>query len=573
MVDALAARPFGRSPAWRWSAVGDGLLLYGAVTLALLPVGYLLITSFNIAPFGAPYHFGLANWWQVATSPSSYRTTFMTFLLASRVVVAFFIALAISWAIVRVRIAGRRFVEVSLWFAFFLPMAPVAMAWIALLHKDYGLINQAIATLPFMPRHVFSIHSVGGIMWVYLTVGTVPFLTIIFTPVFRQMDAAFEEAARVHGASGRQTFLRVTLPMLLPALLVGFIGMYIRSLESFEVEQLVGTPARIFVFATTIYDLLRHDPPMVGQAMALGTFFLAIALLLAGAQAVYARRHPAVVTVRAQNFRTAIAGGRFLRPAASIAVIAFVLIAIYLPVGMILAGSCNRIFGFFRMAEPWTLEHWRAVLIDDRFAHALRNSLLFGVGIGALVLPVYLRLGWILARGTVGGGAVAGLLLWLPWAVPGFALGLALLDTLLRIDFLAMFYGTAFPIAFAFLIKEMPIGVHLLKVAVEQNGRDLEEAARISGAKSGQAFARITLPLLSPTVIGVFVIVFAAVIKEVSTIVLIASPGTETLSLLMFDYATNGRSESAAVIGVIFAAVSMALAIAVHRRLVPTFSR
>lgn len=550
---------------------GDTVLLWAALALALVPVVYLVFSSFNVADIGQPYVFGLDNWSAAASSSGTGRAIANTLLLSTRVIFAFVAALAISWAIVRLEIPGRRFVQVSLWVAFFLPSVPVAMAWILLLHKDYGLVNLALQYVPFLPKHIFSIHSFGGIMWVYATIATTPFLAIVFTPVFRQMDAAFEEVARVNGANRLQTFARIVLPTLFPALLVGLLATFIRSLESFEVEQLVGAPARIFVFTTRIYDLTREVPPLYNQAMTLGTLFLAVALALAALQGLYMARHPTSVTVRGRSARAAISSRRSVRIAGSAIAIGFVIIAIYLPLGVLLVGSFTKVFGFFGMRDPWTPAHWLAVLTDTRFLGAVRTSFVFGLCVAIVAVPLYLRLAFIIARSAGSRqGAIASALIWLPWAVPGFVFGLSVLDILLRVDFLAPLYGTAAPIVFAMLIKEMPIGVQLLRVAVEQHGREFEDAAAVAGAGRWQTLRRITLPMLSPTLMAVFIIVFAGVMKEIGTIVMLSGPGTETLSMLMFDYANEGHRESAAVIGVLFALGSTLLAVAVNRRIVLT---
>ncbi len=529
----------------------------------------LVLAGFNTAGLGGAYEFGLDGWRAALAAPGTLGALATSFLLSLRVLAGFAIALFISWSIVRLAIPGRRFIEISLWFAFFLPMVPIALSWTLLLHPNYGYLNQAIALIPFAPKQLFSINSIGGIMWVYLTIGTVPFLTIIFAPVFRQVDATFEEAGRVSGAGRLQTTFRVTLPLVLPALMVGLIATYVRSLESFEVEQILGTPARIFVFTTRIYDLVRDEPPHYPPAMALASLFLALILAMAALQLFLVRRRAPSATMRSQGFRGRMMASRRLRMAISAVVIFYIVIAIYLPVAVLLAGSCNRIFGFLQMQNPWTFVHWQEVFADGRFLRAARNSLLFGVGIAALVMPLYLRLAWITARNSDRWQGAVSLLLWLPWAVPSFLFGLAMMDLLLRVDALTVFYGTAVPIVLAFLIKEMPIGVQLLKAAIEQSGRELIDAARVAGASRIRAFWRVGLPLLSPTLVAVAIIVFAAVVREISTIVMIAAPGTETLALLMFDFANTGRTESAAVIGVILATVSMILAVITNRRIVP----
>jgi iron(III) transport system permease protein len=166
----------------------------------------------------------------------------------------------------------------------------------------------------------------------------------------------------------------------------------------------------------------------------------------------------------------------------------------------------------------------------------------------------------------VWGKGLASQLFWLPWALPGFVTGLAILWMTLRYDLLAPLYGTFVPILLVLAIKELPIGIHLFKVAIAQMSPQLEEAAAVAGAGRFLTIRRITLPLLSSAVVSVFIIVFIAVMKDISSIVLLAGPGTETISLVIYNYAYNGKAESAAVIGVLYAVVALVLAILVSRR-------
>ncbi|MDH3582422.1 MAG: ABC transporter permease subunit, partial [Hyphomicrobiales bacterium] len=153
-------------------------------------------------------------------------------------------------------------------------------------------------------------------------------------------------------------------------------------------------------------------------------------------------------------------------------------------------------------------------------------------------------------------------IVWLPWAVPGLVLGVVILDLTLNVPPLSVFYGTMAPVVLALLIKEMPIGVQLLRSAVEQTPQNLEEAASVSGSSRGRTFQMITLPLIAPALAAVFLFIFAAAVRDISTIVLIAPPDMQTLSLLMFSYANIGDFEAAAVIGTMVAVISLALAIA-----------
>ena len=343
-----------------WAKTGsDHILVYAAVALALAPVGYLIWASFDMAGLGQPYRFGFSGWFEAFSAPATLSTVGTSFLLGLRVLPALAVALFISWALVRHALPHRGFIESSVWFAFFLPPVPMAIAWTLLLHPAYGLINAALAHVPFLPLPMFSIQSIAGIMWVHLTVSTVPFLVIVLIPAIRQLDMTFEEAARVSGSGALNTALRVTYPLLAPAILAGLLATFSRGLESFEVEQIIGPPVGIYVFATRIYDLIREDPPLIAQAMALSCLFLLAMAILAALQFWWLRRRPPVATVRSHEQRQR----RMPRHAAtpkvlSAIVLIYLAVSVYLPVVTLVVGSFNKIFGFFAIPYPWTLAHW-----------------------------------------------------------------------------------------------------------------------------------------------------------------------------------------------------------------------
>jgi iron(III) transport system permease protein len=84
----------------------------------------------------------------------------------------------------------------------------------------------------------------------------------------------------------------------------------------------------------------------------------------------------------------------------------------------------------------------------------------------------------------------------------------------------------------------------------------LEEAAVMCGASFAMIFRRVTLPLVAPMLASVFLLVFASTLRDVSTVALIATPGTRTMALLMFDFTLAGQLEPATVVGVIIAVMS-----------------
>ena len=529
------------------------LVSIGAVTLG--PVLYVLVESFDVAPVGASYQFGLDGWTEVFTSQRTWMSMVYTFILAVRVPIATVIAFAIAWLLVRVEIPGHRLLELAFWFGFLLPVFPMMMGWILLLDEQHGLLNIMLMKLPFVDAPIFSIYSIPGIIWVHLALTTVPVMVILLGPTLRQLDASFEEAADMSGASTMTTLRRITIPLLLPAIATAFVLALIRSLEAFEVERVLGTPINVNVYSTLIYDFVNLEPPLFPQAMALGTIFLAILLVLAILYQAYLDRAgtAATITSRGVSLRTRPAG--WWHYAASIVLFGYIFVTIVLPLVMLLAGSFNRLFGFFFLPDPWTVHHWVAVLRDGRFLRAMATSLTIGLTVGIVGVLIFSLVAWVLVRANIWGRRFANLLVWLPWAIPGMILGVTLLGLVLETPGLSILYGTIVPLLLALIIKELPIGVQLLRGSIAQVSGQLEEAAVMCGAGFAMIFRRVTLPLIAPMLASVFLLVFASTLRDVSTVALIATPGTRTMALLMFDFTLSGQLEPATVVGVIIAVV------------------
>ena len=101
----------------------------------------------------------------------------------------------------------------------------------------------------------------SGILWVHLTLTTIPVMMILLAPALRQFDASLEQSAKVCGSGNLRTLRRILIPILAPALLTSLLAGFIRGLEAFEIEQLLGIPAGIYVYATRVYDLVTFEPP------------------------------------------------------------------------------------------------------------------------------------------------------------------------------------------------------------------------------------------------------------------------------------------------------------------------
>ncbi len=539
------------------------LVLFVIGIAALGPVIFVVLRSFDVAGPGEAFRWGLEGWREAFGAQRTLNALKFTLLLSLRVFVGLALAFLISWLLIRVKLPARGFIEFSFWLAWFLPPLPVTLGWVLLLDPQYGLINQGLMRLFSLEQSVFNIYSFFGILWIHLTLVTVPVMTILLTPAFRQLDASFEEGSRVCGAGARTTLVRIVVPLLLPTLLVVLIASLIRSLEAFEVEQVIGIPAKIYVYGTRIYDLVNWEPPRFSQAMALSTLFLGVLLLLIFAQQSMRATQYATLTGRGMSFRAVSIGG--WRYVATAFCLFFVLAGVYLPLLMVLVGSTMRLFGFFTVQSPFTAGHWLDMLREPNFLNSVRNSVVMGVSVTLFGVAVYSLVGYFLLRVKNRASALAGYLVWLPWAIPGILIGLALLWLFLSLPLVSRIHGTLWGLVLALVIKEMPIGVHLMKASFGQIDEDLEKASRVCGAKWLTTFRRVTLPLAMPMMASIAILIFTSAIRDISTTILLSTPSTRPLSVYMMELAATGDMARASVVGVCLSLLAVALALVARR--------
>ena len=113
----------------------------------------------------------------------------------------------------------------------------------------------------------------------------------------------------------------------------------------------------------------------------------------------------------------------------------------------------------------------------------------------------------------------------------------------------------------------MPIGVHMTRTAFNQIDVALEEAAEVCGSGRFGTYRRVLLPLITPMLATVAVIIFMVGMRDISAIVLLSTASTRTLSLLMLEYSMGGQFEPASIIGLFLSLFGIAIAILCRNRL------
>lgn len=526
------------------------VVLAGVAFFVLYPILLIVVNSFQIAKPGTPPLYGLDGWRAVFSEPGMRRALYNTFaLLVSRQVLSFPIAVLIAWLLARTDLPGKYGLEFMFWLSFFLPSLSVTLGWILILDPDYGIANQIWKTLFGGATGPFNIYSFWGIVWAHIGHNTTAVKVMLLTPAFRNMDASLEEASEASGAGMIGTLIRILIPIMTPVFMVVLILAIINGLQAFEIEMILGAPIGLQVYSTKVYQLVQQEPPAFGPATALSTLVLLILLPLIFAQRrLIGRRQYTTIT---GHYRPKpIALGKWRYPAVILVALVAAVITVA-PMSFVLIGTFMSLFGFFHIANAWTLHNWTRVFDDPIFFLSLKNTIVMSLGAALLSVSLFSIVAYISVRTKFVWRSVLDFISWFPSAMPGILMGIGLLWLFLDIPVFRPLYGSIWLLIIATVISSMTLGTQLLKSNLLQLSMELEEASHAVGASWWTTYRRIVAPLMFPSLLLVSVLSFIHAARDISNVALLATSGSRTLALLQLDFMVSGRYESAAVVATI----------------------
>jgi sulfate transport system permease protein len=251
---------------------GFGLTLgYTTVYLSLI----VLVPLAALAAKAASLSWG--GFWELATSDramASYRITFGASAIAALINVVF--GTIVAWALVRYRFPGRGIIDALVDVPFALPTAVSGLALTSVL-APHGWIGRALA-----PLHIQAVFTPLGIT-IALTFIGLPFVVRTVQPVLEQLEPEVEEAAAILGASRFQTFRRVILPALSPAMITGFALAFARAIGEYGSVVFISGNKQFETEITPLLIMTKLEQFDYAGATALALVMLVVsfALLLA----------------------------------------------------------------------------------------------------------------------------------------------------------------------------------------------------------------------------------------------------------------------------------------------------
>lgn len=548
MHAAVAPDPWG----WRQRlrSFEPSMLLWVALAavLALLvvhPLARLLIGSlrdphsgdFTLAHFAAAYG---RERYLIAFGNSLRMAGAVTVLCA-------LVAVPMAWAVSRTDMPGKGLVRLLTLAAFIMPPYLGALAWVLLAGPNAGWLNVAWRAITGAEGGLFNVFSFPGLVFV-IAIYSYPFLFVFVSSALDTVSSEMEDAAEILGAGRWRTAWRITLPLVMPAILAGAIITFLEAIALFGSPAMIAIPARYNVVTTQLLEFFSY-PIRVEVAQAYALPLLAITVLLyALQQRVLGRRGHVTMTGKGGERRPAALGRwRWVALAGCMLVCT---LAVLMPVAMVAIAAFAKTWsrGLERANLTWS--NLRFVLFEQQdSAAAVWNTFAYATVAACAALALALAIAYIVQRRLLPWGGVLGFLCLAPFVVPGIVLAIGFYAAYASPPF--ALYGTAAIMILSFATRFLPIAYANTSAAIRGIHPEMEEAARILGGGRLLAIRRVTAPLLKTSLFGAWLLVFIPATRELSTAIFLYGPKTRVISVVMLNLAEEGSLEAAAALGLV----------------------
>lgn len=536
---------------FKWIVIGVCVAL--VTYIAVVPLGFLLWQSFftpQTASKAAEFTFGN---YKEAYSSAETLTLFWNSLkfATGTAIFAFLVGTILAWMNERTNTPFKTLFFALSIIPLIIPGILFTVAWILLGSPKIGIVNLVLQSWFNTDYVFFNVYSMWGMIWVD-GLHYSPMAFLLMTAAFRSMDPSLEESAMMSGANIFQVAYRITLKLSWPAIFATLLILFVRAIESFEVPALLGLPVGIQVFTSSIYQAVHRYPSQIGLASAYAVTLLAITTVGIYFISKLSTQGSKYATMTGKGFRPRqIDLGKWRYVAAGVFIVYFFLIVI-LPFLVLLWSSLQKFYAVPSMQalQNLTLDPYRFILTYPNLARSVWNSLLLSFGSATIIMLVTSVICWIVVKTKLPGRWLLDNIASLPMVFPGLVLGLAIMIFYLNVDIGV--YGTIWILFIAYITRFMPYGLRYNTTSMLQIHKELEESAAMSGASWWTTFRRIILPLLKPGLLAGWIYVMIVSIRELSSSILLYSPGTEVISIVIWELWENGQYVELSALGVLF---------------------
>ncbi|HET8563230.1 MAG TPA: iron ABC transporter permease [Candidatus Binatia bacterium] len=536
-------------PVW----IGAALLL---IVLMLLPLGSIFSASLWDVT-GLTFSKYLEVFTNRAFLTAIWNTIIISFWVG---VIAVVVGGLLGWLVTRTDLPWKKAIRALVMASFVTPPFLGAFAWTLLAGPNAGVLNKFYRAITGSDDALFNIFTIQGLTFV-MALYSFPYVFSMIANVCELISSDLEDAAVILGANKLKTAWTITLPLALPALVGGFILAFLHSLSLFGAPAILGLPAGVHTITTQIWTFFQY-PPRLDLAAAFSVpLLLATMLLIALQKKILGRRGFSTVGGKGGQRRLLRLG--WARLPVLILVVGILSLSIFLPYWILLKAALSKAWAVPLTWENFTLANFSFAFYQYGDTQlAIFNTFKLGILTATAGTIVATLIAYITNRNLLRGARFLTFFALAPLVIPGIVLAVGLFIVYTQPPL--VLYGTVWILFVAYLTKEMPIGFSQAESTFKSIHPELEDASRIIGANRLMSLKDVTAPLARSGLIAAWCFIFIGVIRELSASILLFTPASKVVSVVIFDLKEEGQVGVISVLGILLLVVSFLVILAVH---------
>jgi iron(III) transport system permease protein len=505
--------------------------------LVLYPLAILLLGSLRTDLPMRSGTFTLANF-TALFADSANRTAIINTVVSSGLatVVAVMMGVGLAWITSRTDTPFRRVFDNAFVIPYYLSPFIGAIAWTLLANPRIGFLNNLFTEVLGFEDAPLNIYSLTGLVFV-MALYYSPITYLFVAGALRSMDPSLEEASRIHGFGLTATTLRITLPIVMPAITSSALLVFLNAAGQFGIPAVIGIPSHYDVITTRIWVGLGYFPPKYTEAAAFSVILLAISTIVVFLQhRLLARK--SFATVSGRGFRPTlhkIGVARYLTLAICLS---YFFLSIILPYSVLAYTSFQPYLSFEFDPATWTFNQYVQLLYNPLTARATVNSLFLGTGGATLTIFFALIVSYVVVRTRAPGRQLLSHLATYPAGVPAVVFAVALLWGYIFLP--VPIYGTIWMLLVAYIAHYIPFGVRAATSGLMQINPELEESSRIHGETWIGTIRKIVVPLLKPALTAGWILLFVEFIRSLSLSILLYSQDSIVMPVVIYELYETG---------------------------------
>ena len=415
-----------------------------------------------------------------------------------------------------------------------------AMAWDLLLSSRGGYVNNWLMETFHLSQAPFNINSIWGIIFVEISY-YFPFVYMQVVSALERMDPTLEESARIAGAKQGKVIMKITIPLVKPAISAGALLILISSLAHFGVPSILGFSKNIYTLPTKIYALIARsggDFEGIRQGAALSILLvLVVSIALIIQKRVLASGSYDII--KGKSMRPTLIKLRGAKYPLLVLAILTLVVIVLVPLVMIFLVGMLKAYGLPLTFENFTMRNYIKIFQSKATVDSIKNSLFLSITAGIICMFMGVMIAYVINKIKPRGKGVLEILSVLPYSIPGTVLAIGVILAWSG-QFGINLYNTIWIILVAYLARYLSFSMKSASASLLQVHSSLEEAARSCGASHTESLKDITLPLIRPAMVSGFFLIFLPAMRELTTSVLLYGPYSRTLGVQIYSLRDAG---------------------------------